>query len=101
MAGGVARYALANSSSASRVALATLDGWGAAAPDANEQQLAEYEGLVSLPFDALGDPGWNLQVGQPGWRQHRGRLSMPGTMLAPCTCHEDSKPGSTLAVAAD
>lgn len=59
----MARYALRNSSSPGRVALATLDAWGAPAPEGNAQQLADYEGLVSLPFDGLGDPGWNLQVG--------------------------------------
>jgi hypothetical protein len=59
---GGAQYLLRNSSSPGRVSLATLDAWGAAPPEGNAQQLAEYEGLVSLPFDALGDPGWNLQV---------------------------------------
>jgi hypothetical protein len=57
-----AQYVLQHSSSPSKVSLATLDAWGAAPPEGNAQQLAEYEGLVSLPFDALGDPGWNMQV---------------------------------------
>jgi hypothetical protein len=61
---GGAQYVLRNCSSAGRASLATLDAWGAAPPEGNAQQLAEYEGLVALPFDALGDPGWNLQVGR-------------------------------------
>jgi hypothetical protein len=69
---GGAQYVLRNSSSPGRMWLATLDAWGAAPPEGNAQQLADYEGLVSLPFDALGDPGWNLQV-RPlrlGWCWH-------------------------------
>lgn len=58
----MAVYQLHNSSFYAKVSLVADDMWDKPPPEGNEGQLAEYDELVSLSFDAAGDPGWNLQV---------------------------------------
>lgn len=56
-------YDLSQSMTYNKVPLLTADDWEGPVPEDNPEQLATYDTLVSLPFDAAGDPGWNLQVG--------------------------------------